>query len=144
MILQFIRYAIVGVVNTGLDFGIYIGLTRGFEFWKHHYLLANGLSFIIVVTWSFFWNKYWTFRNREARHGRQYITFVFITLGGVGIAESILYAGVELFSAHDVVSKIIAAPLVVAWNFFAYRFWAFRSYGIQKTSKIKEQFYNKE
>lgn len=127
MVQQFIRYAIVGAVNTGLDFGMYIGLTRGFEFWKHHYLLANGLSFIIVVTWSFFWNKYWTFKNCEARHAIQYLKFVIITLVGVGIAENVLYIGVEFFSVHDLVSKIIAAPLVVVWNFSAYRFWAFRS-----------------
>ncbi len=134
MVAQFIRYAIVGAVNTVLDFGIYAGLTRGFEFWKHHYLLANGTSFIIIVTWSFFLNKCWTFRNREARHASQYLKFLIITLMGMGIAESVLYLGVEIFSAHDVVAKILATPLVVVWNFFAYRFWAFRVSGKEKSA----------
>lgn len=125
MIVQFIRYATVGTVNTALDFGIYSGLTRGFEFWREYYLLANGLTFIVVVTWSFFWNKYWTFKNRERQHAMQYLKFVIATFGGLGIAEGVLYVGVEVLSLHDILSKVIAAPLVVFWNFSAYRFWAF-------------------
>lgn len=132
MVRQCVRYVIVGVVNTGLDFGMYVGLTRGFEFWEHHYLLANGLAFIIVVTWSFFLNKYWTFKNREARYVTQYLKFVVITLVGVGIAEGVLYAGVEIFATHDLVAKIMAAPLVVVWNFFAYRFWVFRAHDVSR------------
>lgn len=124
-IMQFVRYCIIGVVNTALDFGIYTGLTRGFEFWKEHYLVTNAISFMIVVTWSFFWNKYWTFKNREHKYAAQYMKFVMATLIGISISESILYAGVEFFSLHDVLAKAIAAPLVVAWNFSAYRIWAF-------------------
>lgn len=127
MIAQFFRYATIGVVNTALDFGMYTGLTRGFDFWREHFLLANALVFIIVVTWSFFWNKRWAFKNREQKHATQYTKFVFATLGGIAIAEGGLFAGVDLFGIHDIVSKVIAAPLVVAWNFSAYRFWAFKA-----------------
>lgn len=123
--MQFVRYCIIGVINTALDFGIYTGLTRGFAFWSEHYLVANVFSFTMVVTWSFFWNKYWTFKNRERQHASQYAKFVIATIIGVGISESILYVGVELFSLHDILSKVIAAPLVVAWNFSAYRTWTF-------------------
>lgn len=127
MIAQFLRYATIGVVNTGLDFGMYIGLTRGFAFWREHYLLANALVFIVVVTWSFFWNKRWTFKNREQKHAAQYTKFVLATLGGITIAEGVLYVGVDWLGLHDIVSKVIAGPLVMVWNFLAYRFWAFRA-----------------
>ena len=123
---QFRRYVTIGVINTGLDFAIYTLLTRTSTFWKEHYLFANALTFIIVVTWSFFWNKHWTFQNRERRHAEQYAKFLFSTLTGIAIAESILYLGVDAFGLHDILSKVIAAPFVVLWNFFAYRFWAFR------------------
>ncbi|MBM3250623.1 MAG: GtrA family protein [Candidatus Nealsonbacteria bacterium] len=127
IIQQFFRYVIIGLINTGLDFGIYTALTRGFEFWKKHYLWANAIAFLIVVTWSFFWNKYWTFNNHERKHLAQYMKFVFTTLIGISIAEGVLYMGVEIFSLHDLVSKIIAAPFVVFWNFFNYRIWVFHS-----------------
>ena len=126
IIQQFFRYVSVGLINTGLDFGIYTALTRGFAFWKEHYLWANAIAFLIVVTWSFFWNKYWTFNNRERKHPTQYMKFVFTTLIGISIAEGVLYIGVEVFSFYDLISKIIAAPLVVLWNFSMYRMWVFR------------------
>src|SRR3989339_1969495 len=127
MFQQFIRYAIVGAVNTGLDFGMYIGLTRGFTFWREHYLLANALVFAVVVTWSFFWNKHWTFKNSEPKHKTQYAKFVLATLGGIAITEGVLFVGVDWLGMDGILSKVIAGPLVIAWNFSAYRFWAFAS-----------------
>ena len=127
---QFIRYCIVGAVNTVFDFGLYTFLTRGFGFWREHYLLANAVTFVVVVTWSFFWNKYWTFKNRDVQHGKQYLRFVIVTLVGLGIAEGVLFIGVHFLSIYDIVSKVIAAPLVVAWNFSAYRFWTFKPYTV--------------
>lgn len=112
-------------MNTILDFTIYTTLTRGWSFWRSHYLLANALSFTIVVTWSFVWNKRWTFRDRSPCHGRQYVTFVGVTIGGLGLAEGALAVGVHWFRLPDLLAKVTAGPLVVVWNFLAYRFLAF-------------------
>ena len=125
--MQLIRYCIIGVGNTALDFALYAGLTRGWEFWRMHYLWANLISFTIVVTWSFFLNKHWTFRERSLSHGVQYIKFVAVTLGGVVITQGILFTGIEIFSLHDLLAKVIAAPLVVLWNFSMHRLWTFRA-----------------
>lgn len=114
-------------MNTILDFTIYTTLTRGWSFWRSHYLLANVTSFVIVVTWSFFWNKRWTFRERSSRYGIQYMKFVAVTFGGIIITQSVLFTGVRLLRLHDLVAKVFAGPLVVMWNFLMYRFWAFRA-----------------
>ena len=125
MIQKFIRYILVGVSNTVMDFGLYIGLTRGFTFWKEHYLIANAVTFSIVVTWSFFVNKHWTFREPSLRHFKQYVKFLTVTMVGMGIAQGVLWGGVELFSLPDLFAKIIAGPFVVAWNFSMHRRWTF-------------------
>lgn len=122
----FVKYAIIGVGNVALDFVIYATLTRVWEFWRAHYLLANAFSFAIVVTWSFYWNKRWAFRNPERRHRMQYLKFVLVTLGGISIAQGVLYAGVSRIGLLDLVAKCFAAPLVVFWNFTMYRLWAFK------------------
>lgn len=121
---SFGRYAVIGAGNTVLDFTIYTTLTRGFPFWGKHILLANATSFIIVITWSFYWNKRWTFENRERRHAAQYVRFVLVTVVSLGIAESVLAIGVA-FGVPDLMAKVIAGPLVILWNFTAYRRWAF-------------------
>lgn len=122
---QFIRYAVIGLTNTVLDFSIYTSLTRTWQFWSEHYLFANGVAFFIVVTWSFYWNKHWTFQDHTRTHRRQFPKFVLVTLMGISIAELVLFASVQLFHVYDLLGKMIAGPLVVSWNFFAYRLWTF-------------------
>ncbi|MBI4433275.1 GtrA family protein [Candidatus Uhrbacteria bacterium] len=121
----FLRYCAIGLMNTALDFTIYTTLTRGWKFWETHYLWTNALSFSVIVTWSFFWNKYWTFHHQGPWHAAQYFKFVLTTLGSIGIAQSILYLGVHQFGISDLIAKLLAGPLVVAWNFLMYRYWAF-------------------
>lgn len=123
-------------MNTALDFGAYTALTRGFLFWHNHYLLANALTFIFVTTWSFFWNKHWTFKERSPQHAVQYFKFVTVTLGGIGIAQSVLYLGVEVFSLIDLIAKVIAGPLVLFWNFSMHRFWTFSSRAVIQNSVV--------
>ncbi len=122
---QFIRYVIIGLMNTVLDFSIYTVLTRTWQFWSEHYLFANGIAFFIVVTWSFYWNKHWTFQDHSRTHCRQFPKFVLVTLMGIFIAELVLFASVQLLQIYDLLGKMIAGPLVVSWNFLAYRFWTF-------------------
>jgi len=137
-LVPFGRYAIIGAGNSVLDFTIYTALTRGSPFWSAHYLLANAVSFVIVVTWSFYWNRRWSFGNHERRHLVQYIRFVSATVVSLGIAESVLAAGVE-FGLRDLLAKVLAAPLVVLWNFCMYRFWAFRPLKQGPTQAISER-----
>ncbi len=125
-LVPFGRYAVIGAGNTVLDFTIYTALTRSSLFWGRHYLLANALSFLVVVTWSFYWNKRWTFANRERRHVAQYMKFISATVVSLGIAEGVLATGVA-FGLPDLLAKALAAPLVVVWNYCMYRSWAFRS-----------------
>lgn len=120
----FFRYCTVGVSNTVIDFGLYTILTR----WGTlHYLLANAISFLVAVSWSYIWNRRWTFRSADRRRVRQFVTFVAITLVGVGISEAALAIGVEALRIPDLAAKVLAAPLVLAWNYGAARRWAFRS-----------------
>ncbi|MFH1430735.1 MAG: GtrA family protein [Candidatus Uhrbacteria bacterium] len=121
----FFRYAVIGVGNTILNFAMYTAMTRGSDFWMEHYLLANVVTFCTIVTWSFFWNKRWSFKNHEQQHGVQYAKFVLVTVGGIAIEQSVLVIGVELFSVLDIFAKLIAGPIVVLWNFGMYRRWAF-------------------
>lgn len=135
----FARYCAIGVTNTAIDFTLYTTLTRGWMFWRDHYLWANAFTFALVVTWSFFWNRRWTFQRQDRQHGSQYAKFVLATLGGIGIAQVILYAGVQLIHISDLLAKLISGPLVVLWNFLMYRYWAFRASRPEATALSREE-----
>lgn len=143
--MTFFRYCTVGVTNTILDFTTYTVLTRGWSFWHTHYLWANALSFTISVTWGFFWHKHWSFRERFGGHIVQYVKFWMVTAIGLAVAQMTLFTSVHVFGLPDLFGKVLAGPLVVAWNFTAHRFWTFRvrasidDYGSQPVSSVQNE-----
>ena len=66
-----------------------------------------------------------TFQDHSRTHCSQFPKFVLVTLIGISIAELVLLASVQLLHIYDLLGKMIAGPLVVSWNFFAYRYWTF-------------------
>lgn len=126
---QFIKFAVVGTINTVLDFGVYLGLTR----WLHlHYLVANLLAFILAASSSFILNKYWTFRdNRLDGLTYQYIKFLTVSLVGAALTELTLFTLVHFLKTHDLLGKVMAIAVVTFWNFFANKHWTFRRLSVE-------------
>ncbi len=123
---QFVKYNIVGAINTLIDFSVYIGLTRSSGFWQEHFLSANIISFLIANISSFFFNKKFTFRNNSTDVTKQYVKFFIVSIIYLGIVQSLLYLGVHLFQFSDIFAKVIASTVGMFWNFYAHKYWSFR------------------
>lgn len=125
---QFLKFGIVGVSNTIIDFSLLNLLHFAF---KVPVLLANTISFNCAIMNSFVWNKYWTFQNKEKNIGSQFIQFVIISLIGLGINNGIMYLSVNFLGSSAPLqlnlSKIFASIFSMTWNFLAYKKWAFRA-----------------
>ena len=83
---EFSKFAVVGVLNSGVDFGILnllmliTGMSSGAGF-----LAFKSVSVTLGVINSYLWNKYWTFRTSErADARREFIAFMVVTLMAVG------------------------------------------------------------
>ena len=123
---QVVRFMIVGVTNTGADFIIYYALTRGFRWWRHHFLLANAIAFIVAVAVSFMLNNFWTFkRDAEGWHARS-LKFLAVNVAALALNSAMLFA-LTTFGMHDLFAKILASVTVGFWNFTLYKLWAFRA-----------------
>lgn len=121
---QFVKFSLVGASNTVIDFGTYILLTRVFAV---HFLQANTVAFVCAASWSYFWNRTWTFRSSDANIRKQYIKFLIVATIGLGITTGLLYVLVMHTGMDDLVAKVIAVGAVLIWNFFVNRFWTFRT-----------------
>jgi putative flippase GtrA len=54
----FLRFAVVGVLNTCIDFLVFMALLEGFEW---HYSASQVIGYTSGLINSFIWNRYWTF-----------------------------------------------------------------------------------
>lgn len=120
--MQFIKYGIIGVTGTGLDFLLLYFLV---EYAHLQYLLAAAISIVLIFIACFTANKYWTFENWEERYFQQMFQYLLIRLFGLGINLVILYSLVEYLGLWYIFAKVFATVAAFLWNFFAARRWIF-------------------
>lgn len=114
--LEFIRFCLVGVVNTGVDFTVFTILSNlGVLL-----LIAQCISYTCGVLNSFLLNRTWTFRGRNQSSG-QLIRFMALNLGTLTITYGLLV----YFRYHMVwpllVCKLGATGLSFVINFLGSR-----------------------
>lgn len=119
---QFIKFAMVGVVNTTIDFGVY-ALALLWLDW--HYLIANALAFVAAATNSYILNRRWTFRSQDPQWRRQASKYFTVLAIGFGLNEVLLYYFVEHGGLGEILGKAVAIVIVLFWNFSANKLWTF-------------------
>lgn len=122
--MQFAKFAVVGVFNTAIDFAVYLVLTRIFGL---YFLLANIISVITAMTFSFFINKKWTFRNADHRVKTQYLKFAVINLGSLILNNVFVYLFIQSWHLYDLLAKFIVIVITLNWNFWLNKYWTFRT-----------------
>jgi putative flippase GtrA len=124
---QLIRFCLVGLANTAIDFTIYISLTRVWDFGARWYLVANLIAFVLANIFSFIINKSWTFENLEYRnYYLQYLRFFIVSIGSLIIVEAILFFFVDILQVYDLWGKVVGIVLSLIWSFFWHRNWTFK------------------
>jgi putative flippase GtrA len=116
------RFCIVGAVNTGIDFGLFLFLFYGVELPK---LTANALSFIAATVNGYILNRFWTFGDTPTQNqSAQFLRFVLVTGGGLLMSSIVIL----LFSPYMPVyaAKIAAIGLTLIWNYTGSQRFVFR------------------
>lgn len=121
---QFVKFALVGLMTTALNFTIYGLLLLGLGV---HYLVAATVAFIVATLNSYTFNRRWTFRAGPHRH-RRLVKFALVQSVGLGINLLALALLVEHlgFEDHKLLAQLISNGCVVLSNFTGNKFWTFR------------------
>lgn len=123
---RFLRFAVVGASNTALDFFVYLCLTRGWQWWRAHLVVAATVSFCTAATSSFLLNTFWTFKvTRDGWH-RRAPKFFAVAVGGLACNAVMLHL-LTTVGLHDILAKLVATATVMVWNFTLQRAWTFRA-----------------
>ncbi len=122
---QFMRFIVIGVINTGIDLGMYVTLTRTTDFFSHHFLFAKALSFGAGTIFSFFANRRWTFKKTVPLKAQELVKF-YLTVGvGLGLNLLSLSLFLSVFHLYDIIAVIGATLVTFLWNFAASKLWVF-------------------
>lgn len=111
---QFLRFGLVGVVNTGTYYLSYPVLLR----WMP-YLAAHVVAFALSIVGSYFLNVYVSYRTRPA--WRTFLLFPLTTVANFTITTGGVYVLVDLAGMNDKVSPLIAAAAAVPITFLVPR-----------------------
>ena len=135
------RFILVGVLNTLVDFGLMNLFTQGF---KIPLVYAQAISFTIAVFFSYFLNRVWIYP--EARGGAihdQLPKFVLINLLGLAVRSVLVplfdyglakflatnpihYRGLpQSFFSHNGALALVL-PITIVLNFLLNRHWTFK------------------
>src|SRR3989344_7967288 len=130
---KFVRYGLVGMLNLTLSLVIFnfliwiTGVTHGI--WITAFSIV---TFAIVVTHSFFWNKFQVFKDKDATH-REYVKFFVVSS-----TTSVLNVGIISFLVNGIgapssisphlwanIAIMMTIPISVMGNFFGYSLFVF-------------------
>lgn len=125
-----LRFALVGGVNTAIDFGILFGLVAlGLD-----KIPSNFISTSFAFLFSFFANKSYTFKDKSKQTKRQFVSFLVVTLFGLWVLQpivislsAILLTGFSLdTSIVLLIGKLLATLVTLVWNYLLYRKFVFK------------------
>jgi putative flippase GtrA len=132
---QFGKFCAVGTLNTFLGFSVlnllmyFTGIARGY-----FYSLFLAIAFLVSVTNSYFWNKFWSFQSQTLASPSEFSRFLFFTFVGLlinnAVASFLNNVVGPLGGIKPIVWANISALLAIAvsflWNFFSYRLIIFK------------------
>jgi len=152
---QVARFGMVGIMNTVIDYVIYISLTKIFSIPLDQVWTAKFVSGTVAMINSFYFNRTWVFKRSKSKNtGQEAIRFLIATFVAVYIIQLGLVQffssefqlfGVLTYDALSAVGVVTLAPGLfteafviktvafglatlgsMAWNFVLYKTWAFK------------------
>lgn len=112
---QLIKFGIVGIISTLLDYVLMILFT---EIFGIYYLLSSTLSYTISLVFNYFASMKYVFHSRESMSKvKEFLIFTVLCLIGMGFNQLVLWLIVEHLGIDYRISKILATGAVTGWNF---------------------------
>ena len=114
MILQLIKFGIVGVIAAFVDVGVLVMLK---EFLHIEVLIASMISFCVSVIANYLLSMSFVFKSKGQSKLKEFIIFVVLSIGGLCLNQLILWIGVKFTSVYYLIVKFLAMVIVPIYNF---------------------------
>lgn len=112
--LQIIKFGIVGIIATIVDFGVLVVLK---ELLSIDVLIASAVSFCVSVAVNYILSMAFVFKSKNQNKAKEFIVFIILSVGGLCLNQFILWVGVKLTSVYYLAVKLFATVIVPVYNF---------------------------
>jgi len=140
------RFGLVGVINTLVDYVLFIAFTVVFSIPLSRVWLAKYPSSAIAMIVSYVLNRRYVFRSRQRNVRAEMLRFFTTTLVGVFVIQNLLtqffssefqffgdqayrFLGPLGFTESFTIKTVafgLATIASLTWNYLTYKYWAFR------------------
>lgn len=91
-----------------------------------HYMVSVIFGFLVWSITNYWLNIFWIFQVKNIPYKKSYLMFASIGIIGLCITEFLMYMFVEFAWIWYIYSKVIAALIVLLWNFTARKIFIFK------------------
>ena len=116
MISKLLKFIVVGLSGLIIDFGITFLCKEKIILNKY---LSNSIGFSIAASSNYLFNRIWTFKSNNSEILIEFSLFFTISMIGLALNNSILWAIMQKFKLNFYFAKLIAIFITTLWNFFA-------------------------
>ena len=115
LLAQIMKFGIVGVVATVIDFGVMNLLHYGLHL---NILIANTSGFVISLVFNYLASMKYVFAHKEGMsRRREFIIFAVLSVIGLALNDGIVLALNAQLGFEANIAKICATAIVMVYNF---------------------------
>lgn len=115
LLAQIMKFGVVGVIATVIDFAVMIFLTEVFGV---NPVVSATVSFTVSVVFNYIASMRYVFSHREGMSRRREFTiFIILSVIGLIINDALMWVGTELTPIDYRIVKVFATAVVMVWNF---------------------------
>lgn len=128
---EFLQFGLVGVSNTIISYLLYVVtlLLVSKSGVKFDYIIANIVSWLLSVLWSFYWNNKFVFKKEEGEKrniwAALFKTYVAYGFTGLILNNILSVLWVSVLHISKMLAPIINLVISIPINFFMNKLWAF-------------------
>lgn len=133
LLLQFVKFGIVGVSNSLINYLAYVAGLLAFRelgwFASADFLAAQIVAFVLSVLWSYYWNNRYVFAEAADKNSWMVTlakTFAAYSFTGLILSEALLLLWVNVVGLSEFVAPVLNILICFPINFVINKLWTFR------------------
>ena len=114
LLIQLIKFGIVGVIAAIIDFGVLVLLK---EVFCVGVLFASATAFCVSVIANYILSMTFVFKGGKNSKSKEFIVFVALSIGGLLLNQLVMWLGTEVLMFYYLWVKVFACVFVPIYNF---------------------------